>query len=39
MASSTIGFRCAMTKMGGGGGQQFKEGAKAAKRNKKMRGQ
>ncbi len=36
-ASSEIGFRCAMDKMGSFGGNEFKEGQKKAKENKRLR--
>ena len=36
-ASSEIGFRCAMSKMGSFGGQEFKEGGKQKKKNAKKR--
>lgn len=36
-ASSEIGFRCAMSRMGSVGGQHFKEGKKAKKENAKNR--
>lgn len=36
-ASSEIGFRCAMSRMGSVGGQHFKEGKKQKKRNEKAR--